>query len=148
MCFTIAKGRRAPRTRVAWKVLRLLYGTQSELASIHSYGLENGFHRWLPGQVKVANDGVTTTATGDETEHGIYVFLTEEAAIKKAMLGHSSNRRLVKVLVDPKDFLFRSEDGAECTYSKVRLSRAKPRRWSFILNKIVTEALAAVEDTV
>jgi len=113
MCFRISERARPWKQRYVWKVLELKKG--GVLGGPYYAGLE-----WQPGMVKAKGNEWWSSrdVVSGVARHGIYVFKTEAEARRE-------QRRwdcvvIVKLRVDPKDFLY-TDGKAQATYKKVRL---------------------------
>jgi hypothetical protein len=128
MCFEIP-AKQTPWTQtIVYKVMRLEFGMLAspvyydksklyqlgdiqELAPHETYYIENIFNCRY-------------------TQHGIYVYKTLNGALKGHIHSMSSSFRIVECEVDPKDFLYHSDDFVEsyrATYKKIKLLRLHPK---------------------
>ena len=137
MCFVIDERGEIPRNKYAWKVVEI--GPDGYLRSLH-YSAKI----WQPGVTARRSHGPTTCGIDYDyllplrhlswrrAEHGIYVFLHEQAARKNLRSFHKTKTFvLMKVHVDAEDFLFRNEISTLrpdhiATYEKVTPCERQP----------------------
>lgn len=147
MCFIIDESvTKPPRNRHGWKVVRL----EPTMAALKRAGKGRGWHtrrflechvvsahmsgfRWRTGRVRATRHAFAGMATysqrtGDKRAwEGIYVFYTKAAALRE--WGGRYNRVLLRVELDPKDFLHCSKDhrtGRVATYRQVTVPEDQP----------------------
>ncbi len=116
MCFTIKKGAKAPKNRIAWKVMRI---TSSGL--LRSFIYDGGPYE--PGQVVHRSKGPTSIY--GYSRNGMYVYLNERYA--EQIVHNWPNEVVVRVKVSSKDFLHLEKNYDEvATYEKITICEDQP----------------------
>jgi hypothetical protein len=113
MCFTIDENAKSWKQAYAWKIL--YYDPFTE----YLYSPFKG-NRWRKGSYFIAQRTSTCRKTYEgvlKAEKGVYVFKTKNLA---RQYGITSDEVILKVKVDPEDFLFTDGKG-QATYKKVYL---------------------------
>ena len=118
MCFSIDWAAKRPARRVAWKVVRIL--PSGQVGSV-MYDRK----RWSCNKTHRIRYGAQTTEYGHYANEGIYVYHTLSKAQSNAAY-YLSDRVVMKVEVDPADWLYTNSFNTVSTYRAVYVPEEQP----------------------
>ena len=122
MCFDIDKNAERPVAKYGWKIVEQKH-------SGYLYSLFYDDISWQPDIEQRMKPGVPTSIQNraDRQAHGgIYVYTSKRTALKAYRYWNSDEIFLMRVHIDPKDWLFTSTDGTQATYRGVTPCEVQP----------------------
>lgn len=130
MCFTVNTKAKRPRLRTVWKVVKLHVNgaLRSEIArTTLCYNYPGSIIKRTPRQAPTSTSGFASNRV--LAQSGIYVYLSKSYAVKRtypAWTFDGAGLVLLKLEVDPADWLHTSDDGVMATYDKVTVAESQP----------------------
>ena len=130
MCFTVNTKAKRPRRRTVWKVVKLHVN-----GSLRSWIARTTLCYNYPGSIikRTPRQAPTSASTFASNrvlaQSGIYVYLSKSDAVERippAWSEDAAGSVLLKLEVDPADWLHTSDDGVMATYDKVTVAESQP----------------------